>query len=1242
MDASSAGRDFRGIAACASGRITGRGMKHGCLSLCAMACLSATATAQVTFPAPGVRLPGPQLKWDGAFDVMDWDGNGTLDLIMPSGSMSSYWVHRNEGTPEAPRFGFAHLAPVNFTEVRPFGTKGYNDSIEHSQAIAFGDLSGDGLFDVLVYDGRLTMVLNQGRPHTPEHWEFADFKQRFPGSEDMLKANSRYATGPESMFWNTGIFPRQVLTMTLADWNGDGLVDLIVCRFTGEAPGVVGLGLNEHWTPFGRGTTQFGPPKVPQPAGPTFHDPLNFTPERETWLYLNEGTATAPWFDKSVRMHAGDAPVVAPNPVAFDVDGDGVPDLLSSEAPYRSNAFRVDWPTVPHVVWYRRPDAAATERLEPAQPLRDAKGAPIPAGTQVRVADMRGVGVKDLLVLDAGGSMRWYRNTARPGQPAAFAPPIVLRGTDFARFVFSYQPLVVDWFGPGSRDLILHGITDAHCKWGLRRTALYRNVAKEPGEILYDFAGWLTLNGDPAMVPQRMPYDSGAPDAFGSVVAMMPNDSRGGRRLAMSVSGQIYVFSGLAKDGLTFSTRAPLEIPAVQNRRRGWQEFDLGGKRVRHIRIMPHNSSHGLLRSAATSIVRFEALEGPKNWATPEEGVTASDVGHHPTAPWYRLQNPQAMFLPGDDPGDAPPAKMTSFGPEHFIGPAIISLKEARPLDRVRFLLSNREMQWYEAGSPSSVHWPFYWQNQLVRQGLETDEPWYAFRVDVSATGTADADWTTIADYRYTEMYRSHPVFLDWDGNGKVDLLLGVLRANVTTPHDGPDGLQYRLYRNRGTSDAPVYSEWEPLREKGAPLQLGANFGATSWAQCGLRVVDLDGDGARDLVIQNPSDLRYRFYRNVSTAPGGVDFAFVGYLQVGGQDARIAEQRNQYFDLADIDGDGIVDLIDCSIDNPVLFRGVTPAVPAAVTDLALAPSAEGRLDIAWTRPAGAAAYRILWRTDAPLCDLDWASAARVEGRYTAAEGARQETTIPSLPKNTRIHVAVASLNASGVRSPLSPSVHTVTAPRARMVLRNGPDAPDGVRAYAGTAAVWLDAARAEVKMDTNPLEVRSRLSKLQGDTATLKVILVRFADLPALPGPLERATLEMTLYTDQWDVMYPPLSFAVGCHLFRHDWDPAVATFATRAANAPWAPGELAEGGTFLAQMNTFRTVDWSHTLSWDVTEGLRQATARGEKTLGLLLRVDFGGLYGANKGLRLRGSADGAAEMRPRLIVETANQGGN
>ncbi len=873
-------------------------------------CALSASGGGVRFDPVGRLLPGPQLKWDGGFDLLDWNGDGLPDLIQPSGGFNAYHVHLNVGARGAPAFDFFRRPPVNFTELSPFGVPGfhYTDSVEHGQAMAFGDLNGDGLFDVVLYDGRLTLAQNTGRPHAPNHWKFFDAPQRFPGSPEMLAANRRYATGPESLFWNTGIFPRQVLTVTVADWNGDSLPDLVVCRFKGEAPGVVGLGLDEHWTPFGRGTTGFGPPPVPVPSGPDYSAPLPFTPERETVVYLNTGSATAPWFDAGVEVRADGRPVAAPNPVVFDVDGDGVPDLVTSETPYASNAFRVDWPTVPHVTWFRRPGAGTDGAVEAARPLRDARGDPIPAGTQARFADLRGTGSADLLVLDPGASLRWYRNTAPPGKSPAFAAPVVLSGTDFAHLGPWLQPVVADWFGPSSRDLILHGAKDEHCKWALRRTALYRNVTSGPGDPRYAFAGWLNYRGDPTLVPQTLAFESSPYEVFGSAVSIMPGD--GEKRLMMSVNRRLYLFGGLEADGLTFTQRTPLDLPAERNEMRGWQKVALDGRPVKAVRFVPA-SGYGILRDNGLHLVRFEALEGRTNVAV--AGVA--------TVGGQGVVNPAAMLAPGDSPGDAPPAKMTSVGGGEAA--LTVTFDRPRPITALRFLLSDRDRQWYEAGSPSSVRWPFYWQNRPYRQSRESGEPFYQYRVDVSTNGD---EWVTADDRRTTGMHRSFPVLIDWDDDGNADLLLGVV-DRYWIPAAGIDQrtVSFRLYRNGGDNAAPRYESWEPLVEDGAPITLRAANGV-------FAVADLDGDGKPDLAIRNSDpDTRFRVYRNVSDQPAGLAFRREGYL--GDTDGIAFRDGNPRIALADVDGSGLPDLL-LAPGNPythlVWFKGVATTAPPTI------------------------------------------------------------------------------------------------------------------------------------------------------------------------------------------------------------------------------------------------------------------------------------------------------------------------
>ncbi|MCG3149344.1 MAG: hypothetical protein PCFJNLEI_02804 [Verrucomicrobiae bacterium] len=485
----------------------------------------------VRIAAQGMWLPGGQLYSDAGFDLMDWNGDGRLDLFLPNPSMIAASVHGNLGSQAEPQFGRSLWYPMNYTETEP-------ETVVFNQMQVVCDLNQDGLFDLILFDGQLRLVYNTGTTAAPNHWNLALPAPFFPASRRMLKENARATHAPESMHWGKGVFPRQVVTLTAADWDGDGLDDLLICRIKEESVATTNP-VEANWT-------------VKLPAAPA----------RGVYFYRNLGTRAKPWFDGGVEITTPDGQsIAAPNPVVLDLDADGIADLVSTETAYACNAFRVDWPTAPAVMWYRRVSATDVARLQPAQPVLDAAKKPIPAGTQVRFADIRGGGVLDLFVQDPLTGIRWYSNTAKSSAVRPrYGPPVVLQGDDFARFGFMFQPVIVPWFGAQSRDLLLHGSYDPHCQLALRRTALYRNVATRPGEIKYAFAGFCNYRGDPALVPQTPAFERSHYNIYGSYVAVMPEDGSGKKRLVMSVGGRLYLFSDLATDGLTFQERKPLAI----------------------------------------------------------------------------------------------------------------------------------------------------------------------------------------------------------------------------------------------------------------------------------------------------------------------------------------------------------------------------------------------------------------------------------------------------------------------------------------------------------------------------------------------------------------------------------------------------------------------------------------------------------------------------------------------------------
>ncbi len=79
---------------------------------------------------------------------------------------------------------------------------------------------------------------------------------------------------------------------------------------------------------------------------------------------------------------------------------------------------------------------------------------------------------------------------------------------------------------------------------------------------------------------------------------------------------------------------------------------------------------------------------------------------------------------------------------------------------------------------------------------------------------------------------RATPTVLDWDGDGRKDLVVGAIDGRV------------RVYLNSGTQDAPVFLTEAVVPANGADLMVPSGRSSLCHA-------DLDGDGTRDLLTGN-------------------------------------------------------------------------------------------------------------------------------------------------------------------------------------------------------------------------------------------------------------------------------------------------------------------------------------------------------------------------------------------------------
>ncbi len=1166
----------------------------------------------------GIPVRGDHFHSDAGLTVMDWNHDGLPDLLFhDTGSIGSVTIYLNEGTQAEPRYARGIWLPYNCTETAP-------TTIEHVMARTFCDLNHDGRPDMLLYEGRLRYLPDIGTPLAPYWWTMWPNKPWFfPGTPRMCQENTRFPSGPESMFWNKGVFPRQVLTMTAADWDGDGLEDLIVCRFKGEAPGLASVhpsDTGEKWTPWMTARIPAGiPPSpafaaAPPPAPPAR---LATAPERETVFYKNVGTRTEPHFDAGVVLSdARDAAIVAPNPTVVDLDGDGRPDLVSCETPIHRNAFRVDWPTRPDLVWFRR-EGEASDRLAKAESVKDADGRAIPAGVAAVFHDMRGVGVRDLLVLDGGdqGAVRWYKNLASTErEPMRFGPPTVLRGGDFPRFERSYQPTITDWFGKGSRDLILFGETDSHCKFSLRRAALLRNTSAQDGPCSFRMEGFFNYRGNPDLIP--VTEESHQYDRYRSALAVVPGEQK---RLLASVGSKLFLFDHLAKDGLTFERMRAIPLPGQTNRMKGWQDIPIEKPQpVQYVRISNDANGMGNFNDGHLHLVRLELFASGRNIAAPEaiEAVTGTrdEVVKKPM-----VVRPMNMFQPDNADTDTE-LRATTFG--FFRGGAVIKLKTPAPLERIRFLLSNRQSHWYNQLDS------FLWQGRLLRVGFEENEIFYHYKVEVSADGK---EWTVVGDRTQNDRISVFPEPVDWDGDGRWDILLGTTRAFS----NWPSAKTFTLLRNTGTNDDPVFEQTIPIAdEAGTPLAVNAHWYDQYAMHCGVKALDLDGDGLRDLVIEGftpKSELL--FLKNVSpdpltprfTKPAVVNTAAGGKFEFTG--------RFRYFDIADMDGDGRPDVVNCDAGMPFVFSGLAPNAPARVEDLRPVALEGGGLQVRWSVPTSRPArWEIRWSDQPEIGEQQWATLPLQRGDYAAHGGATQEAVLTGLPRGAH-YISVRSFSALGDGSAVSQSVPVAAPPATLVVLRNGPADGDCFPDYAGCMAATIDAAQ-----ESQPFEGRERFEArtCEGSWGSKpkkneKLAIVRFEKLP--PQPVRRAVLRLC-------VNHVPLALSGAMEdrisvslLPAESWGHGT-TWLDTGNGKPWA-GEHATRGKFVsfaAPRHSITPMPW---IEWDVTTAVNAAAASPAAAIDLLVRSEYLGHYTSLVGHTFFGTESKDVKRRPQLLLE-------
>ena len=368
-----------------------------------------------------VIAPLPGFAYDYA--LTDWDGDGRTDLLAHVRRGGGLVFYRNVGTADRPRFRSLRENRVLLGSDAPLG-----------RFFAVADLTGDGRRELVGFDSQgpaknfgkvavpLRVYFDRGTPLDPR-WE--PVAAVHPGGSPVLS-------------------PRDVKdapTLTAADWDGDGRVDLI-------------LGLQELDAVYPDGPTR----GMNRTAG--FRDPADYRPNaaRLVWLRnLTEPGASRPVFAEPRPVIADGVPIAAfdhPYPEAADLDGDGRVDLILGSHRPGPRVFRN----------VGTDSETNTPVLAETGTLADEHGRPLfSAGlVRVRAGDLDGDGVPELVGSGYFGASNRYRVLHRVPSSGYLTrwregDPLSLDATaDTPLYGYGNSTVdPVDWDGDGDLDLLL-------------------------------------------------------------------------------------------------------------------------------------------------------------------------------------------------------------------------------------------------------------------------------------------------------------------------------------------------------------------------------------------------------------------------------------------------------------------------------------------------------------------------------------------------------------------------------------------------------------------------------------------------------------------------------------------------------------------------------------------------------------------------------------------------------------------
>jgi len=479
-------------------------------------------------------------KMENWMQLIDYNGDGREDIFTYTTGGIKVYRNSSSGVPKFVQVSHPYLRSLQ-------GPSYTNILVTYADYPAISDIDGDGDLDILTFWG-LGSFVEFHKNMSMEKYDNAD-------SLDFLRTETcwgRFAEGEDSdqitLDTCMNVKPEEYLhsdterdgdpkhtgsTLLAIDLDGDHDKDLVLGDVDYPA-------LKALWN---GGDTSYALITSVDQAFPVGSQPVNlvsfpasclidvnndglddllispFDPSlirsessHSSWLYLNSGTVSSPVFNLSKKNYLQNEMLdfgSGAYPVAADVDGDGLTDLLVGNYGYLDSSYyetghilRCIYKSQLAYVRNSGTAGAPSFRLitDDFANLSEYKI----LSAYPSSADLDGDGDADLLVGNADGSFIFFENLAGPGNYPVYAPP-----------VFHYQSLDVgDYSAPQLIDLDQDGLVDLVSGKRDGKISYYRNTGSVSNPVftfITDFLGNVDVSD-----PQLSYYGYSTPCFFKS------------------------------------------------------------------------------------------------------------------------------------------------------------------------------------------------------------------------------------------------------------------------------------------------------------------------------------------------------------------------------------------------------------------------------------------------------------------------------------------------------------------------------------------------------------------------------------------------------------------------------------------------------------------------------------------------------------------------------------------------------